>query len=408
MKTIQFILFRVIVVVVAMFLAVGCKKDNLSVALESNTLEFTADGGKKSVDVNTNVKTWEASTSVDWMSIVGRSKVDFSVKVEKYTDPTRNRVGEITITAGDAKPITLTVTQLAPSPNTLSVTPVNITFASGETGYKTVTVTTDATSWDATTTATWLTLPKQGNTIRVTPAGLNTGETRSAEIRVTAGSANPVLVTVTQSKTEIDTRVPTGKYNATGIPYSTAPSTWSGIVGISEDKTYYGISNWANINSELILFLDDKNGKLFLDNYTMVAEDNTYKYYFRAVYQSGGNWADAPELVVNYNAATKTLDFSGTYNGYQVFVGLVGQNKSTLTWSVFSNSLVSSAKLVITPNSSSSLQNSNLQPSENMSAPPPPPTGLMKSIVVDKSQLEKGPVHEIRIFEAGSLRELQK
>ena len=180
----------------------GADPDKLSVT--SDHLEFQADDGKgQTVNVETNVKSWEVSTSSpEWIKI-SRSGVDFTVKVEKYTDTTKDRSGDITVTAGNAKQVSVTVTQRKASKDLLSVDKSSLPFLVNETVAKTVAVTTTANSWDATTDATWFTLAKQVNTFSVSANALNRGASqRSAGITVTAGNADPVTVTVTQDVTK--------------------------------------------------------------------------------------------------------------------------------------------------------------------------------------------------------------
>ena len=89
-------------------------------------------------------------------------------------------------------------------PNSLSVTPTTISYSANEIETKTLTITTDAQSWDATTTAYWLNIEKKENylekTLQLFPStNTMTSSERSATIIVTAGSATPVTITVTQT-----------------------------------------------------------------------------------------------------------------------------------------------------------------------------------------------------------------
>jgi len=276
MKKVKFTMLKIVVVASVVFFAVCCSKtDNLTLSLESNTLEFTADGGKQSVDVVTNVKSWEVVPSADWLKI-GRSGVDFSVTVGKYTDPTQDRVGEITVKAGNAKPVIVTVKQSAPPPNTIV----------------------------------------------------------------------------------------SSTYTANGIPYpyiDPAPGSWTGTVTPSGNNRYK-ISNWANIGNDIPMFLNYVDDKFVLDGSTKVDENASYNIYYGAGYDSGTDYFRVNNYVVNYNPATRTLDFSGTYNGYQIYVGLWAQVKSTGAWAFVINTQVRNVKLVLTPLSPSSLKNSNMQP----------------------------------------------
>ena len=175
--------------------------DKLSVSTDN--LIFKADDGVlKKVEVETSAKSWDVTKDADWIRI-GRSSKDFSVSVEKYTDTSTDRTGTITVSAGNAKPVTIAVTQhKAVKITGPKVLPASLVFEAGETGTKTVTVNTSVTSWDATSTATWFSIQKQDKTLKVTVNALNRGaDPREAEIIVTAGNAEEVKVKVKQDIT---------------------------------------------------------------------------------------------------------------------------------------------------------------------------------------------------------------
>ena len=126
----------------------------------------------------------------------------------------------------------------------LSVNPTSITFAAGETATKTATVTTDAADWDFTddTSATWLTVEKQNNTLRFTPDNLNTGESqRSAGISVTAGSADPVIVQVKQDVTP-------------PITYNTAVCEYHGDI-LGNGAAFFVLDLYQSSNSNIGIFI---------------------------------------------------------------------------------------------------------------------------------------------------------
>ena len=83
--------------------------DELSV-LETE-LEFEADGELQLVEVNTNARSWSATTSVKWITIDEEAD-GFYVSVDEYTETNRDRTGRITVKAGEATPVTIIVTQL--------------------------------------------------------------------------------------------------------------------------------------------------------------------------------------------------------------------------------------------------------------------------------------------------------
>jgi len=86
--------------------------------------------------------------------------------------------------------------------HSLSVFPVSVNFAVGEMSTKNVLVTTDAANWDATNTATWLTIEKWYNTLRITPNDLNTGTSyRSTTVIISVENTTPFMLEVTQAIT---------------------------------------------------------------------------------------------------------------------------------------------------------------------------------------------------------------
>ena len=81
----------------------------------------------------------------------------------------------------------------------LSVNPTSISFAASETTTKTVAITTDAKSWDASSAATWLSVSKQGNTLQLTPTANTQTSERSATVTITAATAPAATITIAQA-----------------------------------------------------------------------------------------------------------------------------------------------------------------------------------------------------------------
>lgn len=334
-------------------------KDKLSVTPED--LEFTAgDSEEQIVDVNTNVKSWSASTSSKWITI-SEGGADFSVTVENYTNTGASRTGRITVKAGEADPVTVTVTQLAAEVNTLSVSTNEINYAINETGNKTVTVTTNASSWEASESVDWISTAKQGSTLTVTVNSLNEGaSTREANITLTAGSAPSVTVKVSQAVSITPPsfpEFPKSSYAANGTPdFLTTPGakTWTGLATPSTSASqYYTITNFGDDNIDVRLIYSD--GKTRIDGATKVVSNDTYNGYFRVCYINGDYiYIKGQDYVyyVNYNKATKMLDFSGTVEGFPAIVGVVALNKTTGAFGAVFTDLYKNLKLVLTPSAS--------------------------------------------------------
>jgi len=152
---------------------------------------FTTDG--QQVRIDTNNKDWSVvPSSENWISVSNKREDGFTVSVSGNTT-TAERTGTVTVKAGKAEEV-ITVTQDPGGNYTLSIDPKSITFAANETQTKNVNITTNAGSWNITPSIEWLSLEKQGVTLKVTPKTLNLGsKSRQATINITAGNASATL-----------------------------------------------------------------------------------------------------------------------------------------------------------------------------------------------------------------------
>jgi hypothetical protein len=333
------------------------KAHTLSVSRSS--LSFGAsETAAQSVTVTTTVSSWNAAPSDSWIQLTKQGNT-INVTVSSNSS-TSDRSGTIRVTAGTLER-TVTVTQNGVS-HTLSVSPTSISFVATSPSAQTVTVTTNAPSWNATTTASWLTLTQQSNTLRVSATSNSSTSSRSATIRFTAGNAPERTVTVTQAAPIPDPPfIPISLFTATGISTTGASISWSGIIGpMSNNNNKYGITNWGDVS--VMVYIDYISSRLILDNSTKVATSTDgYDLYFKAIaVNSARNEAELVpgSYVITYNTSTKTLDFSGpgTYNGNPVYVGLVASLPNQRYGTI---ALVRNAKLVLTSLSSTPALDAN-------------------------------------------------
>ncbi len=85
--------------------------------------------------------------------------------------------------------------------NTLSVLPSDDIAFNGEDNANVVlTITTDADSWDAKPTESWITLSKSGDKLTVNATDNGTGAERSGWVKISAGTAKVITISVTQAK----------------------------------------------------------------------------------------------------------------------------------------------------------------------------------------------------------------
>ena len=426
--TIKFMTYAALVA--GIFLLNGCKEKEPKLSVSPTQLTFRADDTQEqSVTIETNASNWDYKVSYQsesgWMNVYTKANNDnqLFVKVSDYTDTNASRTGKITINAGKATAVDVTVEQIKKPINTLSVNPTSLTFEANEVGNRTVAVTTDAPSWDANTSASWIQLNKQGQQLTVNVSSQNTqsndrtadvvfkagnapdvtlkvtqkyretltveppsltfsatgskqtltittnapnwnastaatwitlevnsnilsvtaspntsSSARNATISVTAGSATPVTVNVTQNGTSSQPINVKYNYKATGNPVLSITglnaTTWNGVITPANTAIppWIEIDNWGNVK-DLPIYLDYKNGNYWLD---MTTEFNSND----GIHVGALRWATfnsststftiySTDYQVTYNEATRVLDFSGTYQGSPIIIGYFLRNKNT-------------------------------------------------------------------------------
>lgn len=202
MKNIR-INIKIFIVTIHVVLFTACNDDNekpQSLSVTPMELTFAADETQtQAVEITTNTDFWLVEKSENWIKH-SKSGNKLFISVLNHTSTVDVRTATVTIMAGDAQPVDVTITQEAKEPNTFSITPASLSYDANEIGDRTVVITTDAESWDATTDATWLTLAKQDNILNVFASGENTESTpRVANIKITAGDAPEITLVVTQA-----------------------------------------------------------------------------------------------------------------------------------------------------------------------------------------------------------------
>ena len=169
------------------------------VEIGSLDLEFEGtDAKKQTITVTTNADAWEVTQSgYDWITISDKTTGAFSISV-KDNPLASERKGEITVAVNGAEPITISVVQLA-GPTVLDVAPGDLEFASSSATKQTVTVTTNAESWEATHSEyDWIVISDKAAGGFSVSATDNPSWARTGKITVTSGDAKPVVLTVTQ------------------------------------------------------------------------------------------------------------------------------------------------------------------------------------------------------------------
>ena len=178
------------------------KPEPITLSVSPTSLTFSAINPQEQlVAIKTNANSWAYQVTDSWVS-ASQEGDNLKVSTQDNTSPTVTRTAKITVTAGDAPSVTISVTQPPRPPYKLSVNETSLTFTAAA-GSKSVTVTTDAASWNATADKEWVTPTKSGNTLTINVLANTTTSDRISVVTVTAGDANPVTLAVTQAKPDL-------------------------------------------------------------------------------------------------------------------------------------------------------------------------------------------------------------
>lgn len=162
---------------------------NCSYAFSPSSVQVPSTGGMTSSLLSANCE-WTAVSSAPWLTVSpssGSGNGALALTATAAPAATEGRVA--TVTAGSA---TLTVNQ-PPAPCNTQFSRTQVAAPAAGTA-DSLTVTTSCTSWNATSTVSWLRLTTAGNTLNFTVDANPTAQTRVGEIR--AGQA---VATVTQA-----------------------------------------------------------------------------------------------------------------------------------------------------------------------------------------------------------------
>ncbi|MEA4917216.1 BACON domain-containing protein [Proteiniphilum sp.] len=210
-----------IVLTITTMVFMSCKDEEpdpeLSVSPTTTAIVFAADGKSATAGgttisptftVTTNQESWDASSNQSWLH-VKKSGDTFTLSADANTNTSESAPATVTVTAGDAKSVTISVTQMGANPF-LSISPEKITTivfaadgASATSDNKpitpTFTVTTNVSAWEAVSNQSWLHVEKSDNTFTLTAdANTSLDAPEPATVTVTAGEATPLSITVNQ------------------------------------------------------------------------------------------------------------------------------------------------------------------------------------------------------------------
>lgn len=197
----------------AVLILQGCKKDDpekptLSLDPSLTEVHFPAlNTTPYEFEVITNQESWSYSITGEWFTVEKSTDTNgFILSAPDNNNPDAVEPATLTITAGNAQPITITVTQDGNTPS-LTVTPdiSKISFTAGAVQTYEFTVTTNQEEWAVDADEEWITIVrKTDNTGFFVNAILNTEFTaRNASITITAGVAESKTIAAEQLGLEI-------------------------------------------------------------------------------------------------------------------------------------------------------------------------------------------------------------
>jgi endoglucanase len=185
----------------------SCEKDEPNaLSVTPGLIELNPEGGTANIVINTDAPSWKITNPAsDWVAVSqssGTSRSDL-VTLTVTSLSLVARSAELTIQAGNAKPVTVTVSQAASDHLYSITTDVLALEFKKTTETKTLEITTDAEQWTLTTEADWLqfsssTGNKGTTSISITASPNYANEERTAVISVNAEHAVPVEITASQ------------------------------------------------------------------------------------------------------------------------------------------------------------------------------------------------------------------
>lgn len=175
----------------------------------SETIELRAAGNEDVVlEIVTDAVSWDCS-GPNW--ILAKKEGSVLIVNAKGNTSGGTRAGRLVITAGTAAPVQISVVQARPTAedaDVLNVEPAEpIEFESSANADATLTIDTNAPSWNYEASE-WIIVNRMENTLLVNVEDNDTERARIGRLTVTAGTAEPVIITILQKKAGSDEPAP--------------------------------------------------------------------------------------------------------------------------------------------------------------------------------------------------------
>lgn len=243
--------------------------------VDADTIRVSAMGGEDlaTVNVSTSQHTWTGTCTSTWLhpdvlsGTAGITTITFSVDENKTNG---QRLASLDLDADNGNLHQRVVVVQEASVSDLALTPENVELeVAGGSKIASIVVTTNLASWNATSSAPWLTLsPTSGtagsNSIALTAKENTTGSTRTATITVVAGNVTKTA-TVTQKGTDASLIVEKETVDLIG----------AGGVNLSPMNIITNQSKWTAVSGAAWLNITPQTGAKGTTVMSFTAEPNT-------------------------------------------------------------------------------------------------------------------------------------
>ena len=141
-------------------LLMGCKKDEPNtLTINPDKIDFPQIGGSSTLTITTNAESWKISNPAsDWLvlSKTNGTEKTSTVTASVTTTSSTPRIDTLTITAGDAKPVKVIVSQPATAVQySLTASVATLSYERAESSNQ-ISITTDAPQWTVSSNADWV------------------------------------------------------------------------------------------------------------------------------------------------------------------------------------------------------------------------------------------------------------
>lgn len=262
----------------------------------ASEMSFEAIGHELFVYVTTNQGSYEVSLlpadGGGWLTMSRKEDDSFALRAAANPKPTARGPVTITVSAGDAQPVVIGVTQQAATPQ-LSLDPSGTMTFLADGGTNTVQVTTNYDTWDVVLSPAdghgWLTVTKQSGSFTLTATeNTLTSEPEPVTVTVSAGDATPATITVKQDAADAPlVYYKVGDYwpdedNSEGIVWYIDPgsSTDGGVTGLHGKIVALDTPDvkvlWTSMNLYDLPSLSREDGQANTAAIVKYAQDNVF------------------------------------------------------------------------------------------------------------------------------------